>query len=112
MRERRAAAHRSRKPYSAAARAARFGVPSFKLTGRAAKPEEDTVLLSSLGFGCKQRVAEKARKARGTGQSAARQTFEEQTPMHLVLIGAALPRRREAVLIHDRLGSREKLRAG
>ena len=86
----------------AAARAAGFGVPSFKLTGRAAKPEEDTVLLSSLGFGLKHWVAEKTRKARGTGQSAARQTFEEQTPMHLMLIGPALPRRREAVLIHDR----------
>ena len=89
-----------------AAGAVGFGVPGFELTRSAAEPEQDTVLLSALGFGGEQPIVEEAGEAGGGGKRSAGQTFEEQTAMHLMFIGLALPGPRPSVFfIHDRQGA-------
>ena len=74
----------------AARRPAGLGVPGFELAGRAAEPEQDTMLLRLLRFLGEDRIVKQAGKTRRGGQRAARQPFQEQAPMNCMLVGAAL----------------------
>src|SRR4030095_9092578 len=65
----------------------RFRIPRFKLTRRAAQPEQDDFLLRALRGLCEERIRKQAREARYRGGAGGGETFEKKAPMQPVVVG-------------------------
>ena len=69
-----------------------FGIPGFELTGRPAKPKQDTMFLGFFRLRREDWILKQARETRDAGQRTACQSLDKEPAMQPVLVHAARAR--------------------